>query len=101
MALIKCPECGREISDKAVSCPSCGFQMMALTDNSPDEEHHESVIGIVGLIFACLGLFIPFGIIGGILSYIATSKKDKSVCGTIGLIITMINIVVWIILPRV
>lgn len=24
MALIKCPECGREISDKAVSCPGCG-----------------------------------------------------------------------------
>ena len=27
MALIKCPECGKEISDKAVSCPSCGFPM--------------------------------------------------------------------------
>ena len=25
MALIKCPECGKEISDKAVSCPHCGF----------------------------------------------------------------------------
>lgn len=24
MALIKCPECGREISDKAASCPNCG-----------------------------------------------------------------------------
>ena len=24
MALIKCPECGREISDKAASCPGCG-----------------------------------------------------------------------------
>jgi DNA-directed RNA polymerase subunit RPC12/RpoP len=24
MSLIKCPECGKEISDKAVSCPSCG-----------------------------------------------------------------------------
>lgn len=24
MALIKCPECGKEISDKAVSCPQCG-----------------------------------------------------------------------------
>jgi membrane protein YdbS with pleckstrin-like domain len=24
MALIKCSECGREISDKAASCPSCG-----------------------------------------------------------------------------
>lgn len=24
MALIKCPECGREISDKAAACPNCG-----------------------------------------------------------------------------
>lgn len=24
MALIKCPDCGREFSDKAVSCPFCG-----------------------------------------------------------------------------
>lgn len=24
MALIKCPECGKEISDKAISCPGCG-----------------------------------------------------------------------------
>lgn len=24
MALIKCPECGKEISDQAVSCPNCG-----------------------------------------------------------------------------
>lgn len=24
MALIKCPECGREVSDKAKNCPFCG-----------------------------------------------------------------------------
>lgn len=24
MAMISCPECGREISDKAASCPNCG-----------------------------------------------------------------------------
>ena len=24
MALIKCPECGKEISDKATACPNCG-----------------------------------------------------------------------------
>lgn len=24
MALINCPECGKEISDKAVACPNCG-----------------------------------------------------------------------------
>lgn len=27
MALIKCPECGKEISDKAVTCPYCGNPM--------------------------------------------------------------------------
>lgn len=25
MALIKCPECGKEISDKAAACPNCGY----------------------------------------------------------------------------
>lgn len=25
MSLIKCPECGREVSDKARACPHCGF----------------------------------------------------------------------------
>lgn len=25
MALVKCPECGKEVSDKAGKCPNCGF----------------------------------------------------------------------------
>lgn len=25
MALIKCPECNKEISDKATACPNCGY----------------------------------------------------------------------------
>lgn len=25
MALVKCPECGKEVSDKAVSCPNCAY----------------------------------------------------------------------------
>lgn len=27
MALIKCPECGKEISDKAGECPNCGYPL--------------------------------------------------------------------------
>ena len=27
MALIKCPECGKEISDEAKSCPNCGYRI--------------------------------------------------------------------------
>lgn len=29
MALIKCPECGKEISDKAAACPNCGAPIAA------------------------------------------------------------------------
>lgn len=27
MALINCKECGKEVSDKAISCPNCGAQV--------------------------------------------------------------------------
>ena len=30
MALIKCPECGKEISDKAPACIHCGFPLIEL-----------------------------------------------------------------------
>jgi len=29
MALINCPECGKELSDKAISCPKCAFPIRA------------------------------------------------------------------------
>ncbi len=29
MALINCPECGKEVSDKASQCPNCGFGVLA------------------------------------------------------------------------
>jgi len=25
MALVNCPECGKEMSDKALMCPNCGY----------------------------------------------------------------------------
>ncbi len=30
MALITCPECKKEISDKAKACPSCGYELQAV-----------------------------------------------------------------------
>ena len=39
MALIKCPECGKEISDKAPACIHCGFPLDQLEkDNSTESE---------------------------------------------------------------
>ena len=34
MSLINCPECGKEISDRASSCPNCGYPICVSEDNN-------------------------------------------------------------------
>ena len=34
MALIACPECARQVSDKAPTCPGCGLPLQAATGGS-------------------------------------------------------------------
>jgi len=36
MAIIKCPECGHQISDKAPVCPSCGVEIAGKIDRCPN-----------------------------------------------------------------
>ena len=49
MALIKCPECGKEVSDKAKSCTNCGFPMNKYSDNN-----RFPIITIVSFLFMTL-----------------------------------------------
>ena len=35
MALLKCPECAHDVSDKAVSCPNCGYPMNTPSSTKP------------------------------------------------------------------
>ncbi len=52
MALIKCSECGREISDKAAACPFCGCPVHLINNNSYTVVLEVQVIGML------LGAFI-------------------------------------------
>ena len=50
MALIKCPECGREISEYAPSCPGCGITKEYIDKiygdiNSHDNEYENEDVG--------------------------------------------------------
>ena len=38
MALISCPECGKQISDAANTCPHCGFPITSQATSSISEE---------------------------------------------------------------
>ena len=41
MALIKCSECGRDVSDKATACPNCGAPVQVIS-NAPDQSMNAS-----------------------------------------------------------
>lgn len=97
MALIKCKECGKEISDQAGTCPNCGCPV-----NNRSESHVEvskskkqlsinAKIAIVGVIivFALLAIFLatrggkPKGMTDSVYEYgkSAVSYADKYIDG--------------------
>ena len=43
MALIKCRECGHDVSDKAVKCPNCGYPVEKMNVSDNHEETIENV----------------------------------------------------------
>ena len=45
MSLIKCPECGREISSFAGFCPHCGFPMKK-TEEKPKKEENRNLVSL-------------------------------------------------------
>ncbi|MDI6733755.1 MAG: zinc ribbon domain-containing protein [Planctomycetota bacterium] len=67
MALIKCTECGQEISDMATACPKCGKPTEeAIIEQEVQVEKRASILGerigtIVGaiIVFLLLLLFLP------------------------------------------
>ena len=47
MALVTCPQCGKQISDKAVKCPHCGFVSGSSQNNQPSLSSDRLQQGIV------------------------------------------------------
>ena len=39
MALINCPQCGKEISDKASFCPQCGFELTNANSEKNEDDN--------------------------------------------------------------
>lgn len=119
MPLIKCPECGKEISDLAVNCPNCGFPISSTntptppSNNYPNPNIHQnfsqpiavkpyeskpkqSTLGIFALILSILGCTF---VIGAILAIIDLCKKgeNKKTCSIIALVICGFWLIVGII----
>lgn len=57
MALIKCKECGKDVSDKAKACPNCGNTILTKKDEE-NAEGMKILKIIIAVILICSGLVI-------------------------------------------
>ena len=76
MALIKCPECKNNVSDKAESCPKCGYELNKKSknkSNSTNDKMNPKFRGKVDYKYIILGLLI---IVVGF--YMLNQNNDKN-----------------------
>ena len=70
MAMIKCPECEKDVSDKALICTNCGYQLKKQTR------------GFFGKIFKWLfilfNVFMAFAIYSGVSGVSEVVEKDTT-----------------------
>ena len=96
MALIKCPECGKDVSDTAETCPNCGFTTKRKKESKNGKLPAISMtIGIASLILSWSTFGIILGIIGLISGIISMAKKYSHKAYTIvGIITSLIAVMI-------
>ena len=87
MVLIKCKECGREISDEALACPNCG---------KPQRDKPPSVSLSRQITVYSISLFLPpFGF-WHVWKYVKQKDDKSKKIGVAAAILTVISIIVAI-----
>ena len=81
MSLIKCSECGNQVSEKASQCPKCGCPI-----EHPDEKANKGVLAICFL-FPTIGYILGIIELARHRNNIAASYLVWSIGGTIGFFI--------------
>lgn len=79
MALIFCPDCGKEVSDSASSCPNCAYPLTKLKPQAqnytPIYQNNQLVIAVYIAVFISFFIFpFLFMLIGIILGIVNLSK---------------------------
>lgn len=97
MALITCPECEKQISDTAASCPQCGYTLVSvdtveanIKKSELGELQKDSTLGVILIVLGIVGfmltvplflLFVIPGIISGTISVILIMKGSNNFSG--------------------
>jgi len=92
MALIFCPDCGKEVSDSAITCPHCAFPLNRLKSNAMYPAIQNNQLVVAGYIVVFLSLFILpiIFMITGIVIGIINITKGASGHGILQIILALI-----------
>ena len=104
----KCKECGNECYDFVATCKNCGYEFPKVkTDVKHLENESKSdyalplismILGIVGMLFSCMGIGIIFSIAGLVLGIIALSKEmDKKAFSITGVVCSSVSFFIFLI----
>lgn len=89
MVLIKCKECGKDISDSAASCPSCGNPNKIKVVLTEQTSKKWKIIKLIGGIITAVGIYFFFS------GYAAGGFKNGLTI--IGFNLSFVGIVIFII----
>ena len=90
MALLTCPDCQREVSDKAVACPQCGHPFRAVPGQTARRPMHTKAASaaakavaflmiVAGMLMAMAGVASTVGVVmmvAGFVGFIAARFSD-------------------------
>ena len=92
MALIFCPDCGKEVSDSASNCPNCAYPLNRLKSNtmSPAILNNQLVVAGYVVVFLSLLILPIIFMITGIVIGIINISKGASGHGILQIILALI-----------
>ena len=92
MALIECPECGREVSSSAVACPECAYPVGAGTPSVPARAVSTSTQRPSWTTLSIIGRIA----VGGCLMFLARVEQEfGAATGLLGLVVAGSAIPTW------
>jgi hypothetical protein len=90
MALIKCAECGKEVSEKALACPGCGAPIAAAPPHQPSATTPDARVRVTrtGGKWEAIGLLL---IMGRVVTGMAFSFRLGMPTAIVGLVVFIVG----------
>lgn len=57
MSMIKCSECGKDVSDKASTCPSCGTPLSAKAAPKPKKRIKKIIVTVIVILVIIISIY--------------------------------------------